>query len=252
MAGYSGVVLLLLYAPIAVMVGQSFVDSEGAAGGFTLRWYRRVFEDHDIASSLRNTLLLCGASTAVSTVLGTVAALGARGAFRGKGLYTTLVSLPVMVPDIVLAIALLALYQAVGLRLSLGTALIAHVTFNLSYVAVVVSARLQNLDRTTELAAQDLGATPLAAFWKVTFPAILPGIVSGALLAFTLSFDDFVITYFTTGPDSTTLPVMIYARIRKGGADEIRALSTLLMAASVALIGLSLRISRVPVQGGGR
>ena len=252
LAGYTLLVLALLYVPIAVMVALSFSESKYELQGLTLRWYRAVFEDHDLRSSLSNTLILSGASTLVSTVLGTVAALAARDAFRGKRLYTTLVSLPVMVPDIVLAIALLALFQAIGMRLSLWTALIAHVTFNLSYVAVVVSARLQSMDRTTELAAQDLGATPFAAFWKVTFPAILPGILSGALLAFTLSFDDFVITYFTTGPDSTTLPVMIYTRIRKEGAAEIRALSTLLMAASVALIGLSLKISKVPVQGGGR
>ena len=252
LAGYAALVLILLYAPIAVMVGFSFSESKYELQGFTLRWYRQVFEDHDIRSSLSNTLLLSGASTLVSTVLGTIAALAARDTFRGKRLYTTLVSLPVMVPDIVLAIALLALFQMIGMRLSLWTALIAHVTFNLSYVAVVVSARLQSMDRSTELAAQDLGATPFAAFWKVTFPAILPGILSGALLAFTLSFDDFVITYFTTGPDSTTLPVMIYTRIRKEGAAEIRALSTLLMAASVVLIGISSRLSRVPAQGGGR
>jgi spermidine/putrescine transport system permease protein len=249
----TALVLAALYAPIAVMAAFSFSKSPYFQWtGFTLDWYRTIFENHAIRSSLRNTLVLASVSTVFSTMLGTVAALAARDAFRGKRLYTTLVSLPVMVPDIVMAIALLALFRFLDLKLSLWTAAVAHVTFNLSYVAVVVSARLEGMDRTTELAAQDLGATPFAAFWKVTFPAILPGIVSGALLAFTLSFDDFVITYFTTGPDSTTLPVLIYSKVRFGSTAEMRALSTVMLAASVALIGASLKFSRVPVTGGGR
>ena len=253
LGAWAALVLLALYAPIAIMAGFSFSESPYFRWtGFTLEWYRKIFHDHDIRASLGNTLVLAGISTVLATLLGTLAALAARETFRGKRLYTTLVSLPVMVPDIVLAIALLALFRAAGLQLSLWTAAIAHTTFNLSYVAIVVSARLQGMDRSTELAAQDLGATPLQAFWKVTFPAILPGILSGALLAFTLSFDDFVITYFTTGPDSSTLPMLIYSKVRFGGTAEMRALSTLMLAASVGLIGLSLKLSRVPVAGGGR
>lgn len=253
LAVWTALVLAALYAPIAVMAAFSFSESPYFQWkGFTFDWYRKIWTDHAIRSSLSNTLVLAAVSTVLATALGTTAALAAREAFRGKRLYTTLVSLPVMVPDIVLAIALLALFRAAGMSLSLWTAAIAHTTFNLSYVAVVVSARLQGMDRSTELAAQDLGATPLQAFWKVTFPAILPGILSGALLAFTLSFDDFVITYFTTGPDSSTLPMLIYSKVRFGGTAEMRALSTVLLLASVGLIGLSLRLSRVPVAGGGR
>jgi spermidine/putrescine transport system permease protein len=157
-----------------------------------------------------------------------------------------------MVPDIVLAVSLLLLYRAVGASLSLWTAVVAHTTFNLSYVAIVVSARLQGLDRSLELAAQDLGATPLGAFWKVTLPAILPGMVAGALLAFTLSFDDFVITYFTTGPDSSTLPMLIYSKVRFGDTAEMRALSTVMLVASLGLIAGSLKLSRAPLAGGGK
>jgi spermidine/putrescine transport system permease protein len=253
LAVYTAVVLAALYAPIVVMAVFSFNESPyWQWKGFTLDWYRAIAQDRTIRSTLSNTIALSAAATVLATVLGTIAALAARETFRGKRLYTTLVSLPVMVPDIVLAIALLLLFRAVGATLSLWTAAIAHTTFNLSYVAVVVSARLQGMDRSTEMAAQDLGATPFSAFWKVTFPAILPGILSGALLAFTLSFDDFVITYFTTGPDSTTLPVLIYSQVRFGGTAEMRALSTVMLVASLGLIGTSLKLSRVPVPGGGR
>ncbi len=251
---WTGLVLLALYAPIAAMTAFSFNASRHAVRweGFTLRWYREVFADRQVRGELWNTVVIAAASTAAATVLGTMAALAAQPAFRGKRLYTTLVSLPVMVPDIVLAVALLALYRRIGAELSLGTAILGHVTFNLAYVAVVVSARLQGMDRSTELAAQDLGASPFAAFWKVTFPAILPGVLSGAVLAFTLSFDDFVITYFTTGPGGATLPVRIYSMVRFGVTPAMNAISTLILAVSLVLIGVALRISRVPVAGGGR
>jgi spermidine/putrescine transport system permease protein len=253
LAIWTAAVLAALYAPILVMTVFSFNESPYYQWtGFSVAWYREMANDHAVRSTLANTLLLSSVSTVAATALGTVAALAARETFRGKRLYATLVSLPVMVPDIVLAIALLLLFRAVGATLSLWTAAIAHTTFNLSYVAVVVSARLQGLDRSMELAAQDLGATPAGAFWRVTFPAILPGIVSGALLAFTLSFDDFVITYFTTGTDSSTLPVLIYSKVRYGGTAEMRALSTVMIVASLGLIAGSLRLSRPPALGGGK
>jgi len=202
LGGWTALVLAALYLPILVMMAFSFNDSPLSLKwtGFTLDWYRALLGNEVLHREFWNTLLLAGMSTVAATVLGTMAALAARGSFRGKRLYAALIALPVMVPDIVLAISMLALFDLLQVRLSLGTAVIAHTTFNLSYVAIVVSARLQGLDQTLELAAQDLGATPARAFWKVTLPAILPGVASGAVLAFTLSFDDFVITYFTTGP----------------------------------------------------
>lgn len=254
LGGFTAIVLVTLYAPIVVMVLFSFNESEYSVRwtGFTLDWYRKLAANDKLHEELWNTVKLALSSTAMSTVLGTMAALAARSAFRGKTLYTTLVSLPVMVPDIVLAIALLALFDAVALPLSLGTAVLAHTTFNLSYVAIVVSARLQGMDRSIELAAQDLGATPFEAFRKVTLPAILPGVLAGAVLAFTLSFDDFVITFFTKGSGPGTLPTRIYSLARFKVTPEINAISTVVLAASLGLIVTSLKISRVPVTGGGR
>ncbi|MBI3858071.1 MAG: ABC transporter permease [Planctomycetes bacterium] len=253
LGAWTGFILLLLYAPILVMVAFSFNESKYLRWtGFTLDWYRRMADNRDLKSALVTTLLLAVAATAASTVLGTMAALAARRSFRGKRLYTTLVSLPVMVPDIVLAFSMLAFFRSIGLPPSLPGAIIAHTTFNLSYVALVISARLEGMDRSIELAAQDLGASPVRAFWKVTLPATLPGIVSGALLAFTLSFDDFVITYFTIGNDDTTLPVLIYSMVRFGVTPEINAISTVILAVSLVLIVGALKVSKVPVTGGGR
>jgi spermidine/putrescine transport system permease protein len=254
LGAFTALVLATLYAPIAVMTVFSFNESKSSIHwtGFTLDWYRKLAADTYVHDELWNTLKLAAVATVLSTVLGTVAALAARSAFRGKALYATLIALPVMVPDIVLAISMRSFFWWIGLDLSLLTAIIAHTTFNLSYVAIVVSARLQGLDRSIELAGQDLGASPVQAFWKVTLPAILPGVVSGAVLAFTLSFDDFVITYFTTGPRSGTLPMRIYSMVRFGVTPEMTALSTVILVVSLALIAASLRISRVPVAGGGR
>jgi len=254
LAGFTGLVLVALYAPIVVMVLFSFNQSEYGIRwtGFTLDWYRKLADNATLHRELGNTLAIAAISCVAATALGTLAALAARTAFRGKTLYTTLVTLPVMIPDIVLAIAILSLYNALGVRLSLGTAVLAHTTFSLSYVAVVVSARLQGLDRSIELAAQDLGAPPWRAFWKVTLPAILPGVLAGAVLAFTLSFDDFVITYFTTGPGSGTLPMRINSMVRFKVTPEINAVSTVILAGSLTLIVASLKLSKVPVAGGGR
>jgi spermidine/putrescine transport system permease protein len=251
---YTAALLVSLYVPIAVLVAFSFNASKHGVTwtGFTLGWYGELARDGQVLRELRNTAVIAAASTLLATVLGTLAALAARRTFRGKRLYATLVSLPVMIPDIVLACALYALFDAVRMAPSLTNAVLGHTTFNLSYVALVVSARLQGMDRSVELAAQDLGASPWEAFWKVTLPAILPGVLSGAVLAFTLSLDDFVITYFTTGPGDATLPVRIYSMVRFGVTPKMNAVSALILGASLALIVLSLRISRVPVAGGGR
>jgi spermidine/putrescine transport system permease protein len=253
LGGWTLLVLATLYAPIAVMAVFSFNASTSPRWtGFTLDWYARLLRAHDIRDALLNTLALSAISTVLATVLGTLAALGARARFRGKKLYVALVSLPVTVPDIVLAFAVYALFRALGMPLSVLTAALAHATFNLSYVALVVSARLEGHDRSLELAGRDLGCTPWAAFWRVTFPAIRPAVLSGALLAFTLSFDDFVITYFTSGAGNATLPVLVYSKVRFGVTPEINALSTLLLLVSLAAIAASLKLSRTPVQGGRR
>lgn len=250
---YTALLLGVLYAPIAVMILFSFNTSKYFRwSGFTLDWYRRAWENRDLRSALAHTLLLALACTILSTVLGTMAALALRRPFRGRRLLTALVVLPVMMPDVVLGAALLSLYRALGMGLSLATAAAAHATFGLSYVTLVVSARLQALDASAELAARDLGATPWGAFWRVTFPALRTAILSGALLAFTLSFDDFAVTYFTAGPGGATLPVMVYSMVRFGVTPEINAVSTVLLLASLGLLAASLRLSRVPLLGGGR
>lgn len=254
LGAWTGVVLVALYAPIAVMVIFSFNASADPREwtGFSLDWYRELFRRREIRDALLNTLLLATISTALSTVLGTLAALAARDRFRGKKLYVALVSLPVTVPDIVLAIAVFSLFRVLGLPLGVVTAALAHATFNLAYVALIVSARLEGLDRSIELAARDLGCTPVQAFWRSTFPAILPAVASGALLAFTLSFDDFVITYFTVGAGNPTLPVLIYSMVRFGVTPEINAVSTLLLGVSLTAIAVSLKLSRAPLNGGRR
>ena len=253
LGAWTGVVLVALYAPIAVMVLFSFNASPYLKWtGFTLDWYAELLRRHEIRDALGNTLVLAAISTTLSTILGTLAALAARGSFRGKKAYIALVSLPVTVPDIVLAIAVFALFRAVGLPLGVVTAALAHSTFNLAYVALIVSARLEGLDPSLEPAARDLGCTPWSAFWRVTFPAILPAVASGALLAFTLSFDDFVITYFTVGAGNPTLPVLIYSMVRFGVTPEINAISTVLLAVSLALVAASLKLSRAPLSGGRR
>jgi spermidine/putrescine transport system permease protein len=244
LGAFTAAVLALLYAPTVLMAVYSFNESRFPIRwtGFSLRWYRAMAEDRQLGAALANTLIIASGAALIAVILGTMAALAMRRAFRGKRTVATLVTLPIMVPDIVLAVSILAMIHAAGLRPSLWTAIAANATFNLSYVAVVVAARLEGLDGAVELAAQDLGATPFRAFWSVTLPAILPGIVSGALLAFTLSFDDFVITYFTTGPGDTPLAVRIYSMMRGEVSPVINAVSTVILCISFALIAAALRI----------
>lgn len=254
LAVFTAVVLLAIYAPIAVMTFFSFNSSKYSMKwkGFTLDWYRKLADNRELHSAVENTMIIAVGAAVISTILGTMAALAMRNSFRGKRLYGALLSVPITIPDIVLAVALMALFVWAGVELSIWTAMIAHSTFGIAYVAVVVSARLQGLDRTLELAAQDLGATPAQAFWKVTFPAILPAVLSGALLSFTLSFDDFVVTYFTSGAGNATLPVKIYSMVRFQVTPEINAISTVILVVSLVLIAASLRLARVPAAGGGR
>jgi len=245
LGAFTALVLAMLYAPTVVMAVFSFNDSRYAVRwvGFTTKWYEKLRENHQIWGAFKNTLLISAGSAVLAVVLGTLAALAMRHAFRGKRAFATLVSLPIMVPDIVLAVSILAMVYAVGARPSLATAIIANATFNLSYVAIVVAARLEGLDRSAELAAMDLGATPSRAFWSVTLPAILPGVVSGAILAFTMSFDDFVITYFTTGPGDTPLAVRIYSMMRGDVTPEINAVSVVILAVSLVLVVAALAIA---------
>ena len=226
-------VMLFFYIPIAVLVVNSFNHSRfsGAWEGFTFKWYAMLFQDRDLWQALLNTLKVAFGSTAVSVVLGTTAALALH---RWKGRIQTfhygLIYTHLVLPDILMGISLLLFFIAVGLKQSLFTVFLAHTTFCLSYVAMAVLGRLQDFDSNLLEAARDLGANTWTAFWRVQFPLLLPGIVAGGLLAFTLSIDDFVITFFVSGPGSDTLPVKIYGMIKRSPRlPMINALSTLML-----------------------
>jgi spermidine/putrescine transport system permease protein len=242
---------VFLYAPIVILVVFSFNTSRFVTswGGFGFRWYGELFQNEAIATALKNSLIVALASTLISTVFGTMVALVMeRHQFFGKLAFDALLYLPIIIPDIAMAVMLLLFFVMSSIRLSLVTIIIAHVAFNISFVAIVVRARLVGFDRSLEEAAQDLGANELQTFWHVTLPLLLPGILAGALLAFTLSLDDFVITFFTAGVGSTTLPLRIYSMVKLGITPEINAISTLMLLASMILVLGSLLLQR---KGGG-
>ena len=243
---------LFLYFPIVILVIFSFNASRYAAAwrGFTLDWYTSLFADEAIGAALQKSLIVAGASTLISTVFGTMVALAMeRYNFRGKLAFDALLYLPIIIPDIAMAVMLLLFFVLSHARLGLITIIISHVAFNISFVAVVVRARLAYFDITLEEAAQDLYANAWQTFRRVTLPLIMPGILGGALLAFTLSIDDFVITFFTAGPGSTTLPLRIYSMVKLGVTPEINALSSMMLVASMFLVMLSLLLQK---GGGGR
>jgi len=232
-------VYLFLHAPLVVLVVFSFNRSKFSVSwtGFTLEWYRRLFERDDILRGLGLSLVVGLVSTVVAAVLGTLLALGlGRHRFRGRQAVESLLYLPLVTPEIIVGISLLILFVLVGIPLGLTTITIAHITFNVSFVAVVVRARLAGMDRHLEEAALTLGADELTAFRRVTIPLLWPGIVAGALLAFTMSFDDFVITSFVSGSGSSTLPIVVYGMVRRSVEPSINAISTIILLATAALI----------------
>ena len=228
----------LMHLPVLVLAAFSFNRSRyGAAwAGFTLEWYRRLAERSDVIASLNISLVVGTVSTVVATILGTLLALGMTRRARPGAWLESLVLLPIVTPEIVVGIGMLALFAALGIALGVTTIIIAHVAFSIPFVVVVVRARLAGMDRTLEEAALTLGANPRSTFLRVTLPLLWPGIVAAALLAFTMSIDDFVITFFVAGPGSSTLPLVIYAMARRAVEPSINAVSTLLVAASTLLI----------------
>ena len=247
-----------LYLPIAVLVLFSFSASRYASiwGGFSLEWYAKLFHNPDISHALLNSLLIAAATTLIATVLGTLAALGLERLpdRRRASHYDAALTLPILMPDIVQGISLLLFFVLVfnGLervldwRPTLGrtTVTIAHAAFAISYVAVVVRARVSGLEKSLEEAAMDLGADAWQVFLHITLPLIWLGVLSGGLLAFTLSLDEFVITFFTSGPGATTLPIQVWSMVKRGVTPEINALSTLMLLASIALVTLSVLLQR--------
>ncbi len=243
---------LFLYAPIAILVVYSFNASRFVTvwTGFTFDWYATLFKNEAIGLALRNSLIVAISATLISTVFGTMVALAMeRYEFLGQLPFDALLYLPIIIPDISMAVMLLLFFVISKIPLSLITIVISHVAFDISFVAVVVRARLAGFDRTLEEAAMDLGANELQTFWRVTLPLLMPGILGGALLAFTLSIDDFVITFFTAGIGSGTLPLRIYSMVKLGVTPEINALSTMMLMASMLLVFCSLILQRK--EGGG-
>jgi len=232
-----------LYAPLLVVVAFSFNRSRLNAEwtGFTLDWYRVLLNDTEMLAAAGNSLLIALASSALATVLGTMAALAL--ARRRQPLLSFLALAPVAVPDILLGVSLLLLFVLLNLSLGLLSITLAHTVFSIGFVMVAVQARLAGLDPSLLEAARDLGASPWQAFRRVTLPLILPGVIAGALMAFTLSIDDFVVTFFTAGVDSPTLPLKIYAMLKTSVTPEVNAVSTLLMLLTLGLILLAHRLS---------
>lgn len=246
---YTALVFIILYIPIAVLMLFSFnsTGNTGSLTGLSLYWYKELFHSPDTFAALKNTLILAVSASVISTVIGTAAAVGI-GKFKRKIYKNALLSLtniPMMNPDIVTGISLMLLFVFVGNllgaeeKLGFGTLLIAHVTFCLPYVILSVRPKILQMNKALPEAAMDLGCTPIQSFFKVELPNIFSGVVSGFILAFTLSLDDFVISYFTTGNDFQTLPLLIYSMTKKEVKPDIYALSTLMIAAVTILLLLS-------------
>ena len=261
---YTALIFIFLYAPIIVLIIFSFNDTDTASrtqfSGFTLRWYQRLLEDRYILEALLNTLIIAVVSAFASTVLGTMAAVGINRMKRmPKKVMMNITNFPMVNPEIVTGVSMCLLFVAffsgwgsfaswfntlglfrlpTHLTMGFGTLLIAHITFNIPYVILSVGPKLRQMDRNLVDAAMDLGCTWMQAFWKVIIPEIKPGIVSGALTAFTMSIDDFVISYFTAGSSSSTLAMTIYGMTKKKVTPEINAISTLLFVTVLVLLAV--------------
>ncbi|KAB8142244.1 ABC transporter permease [Chloroflexia bacterium SDU3-3] len=255
--GHIWLMMAFLYAPIAVLVLFSFTtDSFGVRWtGFTFDWYAKLLDDARLITATLNSLKVAAISTFFSTVLGTLGALALeRFRFPGRAAVDGLIYMPIIIPEIVMGLSLLAFFSCVfdiiefftgmKLKMSMVTVVLAHITFSISFVVVVVRASLRGFDRRLEEAAADLGAGPWRTFWNITFPLILPGIIGGALLAFTLSLDDFIISFFTSGPGNPLLPTEVYASVKRAITPKINAISTIMLVVSISLIGLSQLLQR--------
>ena len=259
---YVFVFFAFIYLPIALIVIYSFnADPVNMMrwSGFTVDWYRQIFGFKNVSSeaalyiestdqliaAVRTSLIVDASTTTIATVLGTAAALAVfRYSFFGKRFYRVLLFVPMLMPDIVLGIALLIFFVGVGISLGVGTIIIGQCTFLISYVFIVVSARLAGMDRTLENASADLGANEWTTFRRVTLPQVMPGVVGGALLAFIISMDDLVITYFISGTSTQTLPIFIFGMLRRGIKPEVNAIATMMLLFSFAIAATGLYLNR--------
>jgi spermidine/putrescine transport system permease protein len=244
---YVFLIFAFLYAPILVLIVFSFNESKSRGNweGLTLKWYRELFQDRQIMSALYYTLLIAILSSVIATVIGLVASIGI---FHMKKLPQSMVLnlnyIPILNPDIVTGISLMVLFISMKMNLGFATMLLAHITFNIPYVILSILPKLKQMNKHLYEAALDLGASPVEAFWKVILPEIMPGIITGFLLAFTLSIDDFVISFFTTGSGVNNLSIVIFGMARRGISPKINALSTLMfLSVLILLIIVNLRMS---------
>ncbi|OWU81842.1 ABC transporter permease [Phaeobacter sp. 22II1-1F12B] len=248
-----GLIFAFLYLPISVLVGLSF--NEGglptAWTGFSVKWYGELLANKDILRAAGNTLIVAVFSTLLSTILGSLLAVGVEIRRRNGKWLETMIFAPMIIPDIVLAIALLSFFSLLGVKMGLHTIIVSHVVFNLAFVSAVVRARLKSFDWSIVEASNDLGATTATTMRRVVLPVLMPAILAGALLAFTLSVDEFIIAFFTAGAgrSSITLPMQIFSMIRFGVTPEINALATVVMAVSVVALALSQRLNRGGLPG---
>lgn len=246
-------VFAFLYIPISVLFALSF--NEGglptAWTGFSVKWYGELFRNDEIIGAALNTLIVAIVSTFLATILGTLLAVGVEIRRRKGRFLETIIFAPMIIPDIVLAIALLSFFSMLNVTMGLHTVILSHVVFNLAFVCSVVRARLKTFDWSIVEASTDLGASTPITLWRVILPVMLPAVIAGALLAFTLSVDEFIIAFFTAGAgrDSITLPMQIFAMIRFGVTPEINALATIVMTVSVVALALSQRLNRGGLPG---
>lgn len=241
-----GIVLVFLFLPIFVLILFSFNTSQLniTFEGFTLKWYGELFKNTTLLLALKNTLIVAIVSTVVSTVIGTISAYGLyKYDFPLKKLVNKLLYIPVVIPEIVLGISLLAIYTVFKLELGMMTLILAHISFSIPFVIINVRNVLEQMDGNLILAANDLGASKLKTFLYITIPSLMPGILSGAELAFTLSLDDVVISYFTAGPGSNTLPLQIYSIIKTGVTPDVNALITLMLLVIFIVLTISVLIN---------
>ena len=246
---YTALILVFLFAPIAILLVFSFNESKSLSvfSGFSLYWYRELLRDSETLSAVRNTLILAVGAALISTIMGTAAAVGIH-KLRSRWLRAmmdTVTNIPMINPDIITGISLMLMFVFVGrlfgaaTSLNFGTMLIAHITFCLPYVILQVLPKLQQMDKALPEAAMDLGCTPLRAFLKVEIPEIMPGVITGLIMAFTLSLDDFVISYFTAGNGFVTLPIRIYSMTKKTVTAKMYALATIIFFVILALLLVS-------------
>lgn len=248
LGAWTAVVLAFLYLPIAVLVAYSFNSSRLNIvwEGFTWRWYDELWAHAPLMRALQNSLIVAGITTVVAVVLGTLGAWALhRYRFRGHALVQTLVGVPVMMPEVIMGVSLLVLFATLTLPLGFTTVIIAHVTFCFPFVLLAVQARLAGLDPSLEEAALDLGATPWRAFWLVILPTLRPAICAGALMAFTLSMDEVIVTYFTASPGSATLPLRVFGMAKVGLNPMLNALSAIFIVATVAIVLFSQHLKKL-------